>query len=355
MARSKRTESRGDVQAWIVSVLCHAVLLTLGYALVPPMPRSTPDPFQWTVSLVEPVASPSEGRATRPTAERPSTRPPLGPPRPSATGSHERDRGAPSLAVQEQAGAPLTRTARSALQVPALPPAAASPIVEPPIPSARHERSHPATSGMPDPPSLQAPVPARLPPPPLRADTARDLDAPVLPAEPARPQDLATPPRPQAGEPALPSVPASDQPRWSAPVGSGAASETEEEMPAAPTPPAPAASVAAVPAALEAGSAQRRARSDYGWLQHALSRRLEELKRSVRPSLAEPGHLRVLVRAVVSSTGELMEAEIVNSSGQQHIDQDAMTLVHRAFPIVLDQDLDRPQIVMRIPITFSRD
>ena len=126
-------------------------------------------------------------------------------------------------------------------------------------------------------------------------------------------------------------------------------------MPAAPTPPAPAASVAAVPAALEAGSTQRRARSDYGWLQHALSRRLEELKRSVRPSLAEPGHLRVMVRAVVSSTGELMEAEIVNSSGQQHIDQDAMTLVHRAFPIVLDQDLDRPQIVMRIPITFSRD
>ena len=104
----------------------------------------------------------------------------------------------------------------------------------------------------------------------------------------------------------------------------------------------------------EAGSAQIRARSDYGWLQHALSRRLEELKRSVRPSLAEPGRLRVLVRAVVSSTGELMEAEIVNSSGQHHIDQDAMTLVHRAFPMVLDQDLV-PQIVMRIPITFSRD
>jgi hypothetical protein len=32
-----------------------------------------------------------------------------------------------------------------------------------------------------------------------------------------------------------------------------------------------------------------------------------------------------------------------------------MTLVHRAFPMPLDRSLDRPQIVMRIPITYSRD
>jgi TonB family protein len=95
--------------------------------------------------------------------------------------------------------------------------------------------------------------------------------------------------------------------------------------------------------------------ADYGWLQQALSHRLEELKRSVRPSIEESGRLRVLVKAVVSSTGELMEAEIVSSSGHHRIDQEAMTLVQQAFPMSLDRDLDRPSIAMRIPITFLRD
>ena len=102
-------------------------------------------------------------------------------------------------------------------------------------------------------------------------------------------------------------------------------------------------------------SAQTTPRADYGWLQQALFRRLEELKRSARPFIPESGRLRVLVKAVVSSTGELVEAEIVNSSGHPRIDQEAITLVQRAFPMLLDRALERPQVVMRIPITFSRD
>ena len=50
-----------------------------------------------------------------------------------------------------------------------------------------------------------------------------------------------------------------------------------------------------------------------------------------------------------------MEAEVVKSSGLDRIDQEAMTLVQRAFPMLLDHALDRQQIVMRIPITYSRD
>ena len=95
--------------------------------------------------------------------------------------------------------------------------------------------------------------------------------------------------------------------------------------------------------------------TDYSWLQHAVSRRLEELKRSSRPSLDDSSKLNVLVKAVVSSTGELMEAEVVKSSGLDRIDQEAMTLVQRAFPMPLAHTIDRQQIVMRIPITYSRD
>lgn len=95
--------------------------------------------------------------------------------------------------------------------------------------------------------------------------------------------------------------------------------------------------------------------TDYSWLQRAVSRRLEELKRSSRPSLDDSSKLKVLVKAVVSNTGELMEAEVVTSSGLNRIDQEAMTLVQRAFPMPLAHTIDRQQIVMRIPITYSRD
>jgi protein TonB len=95
--------------------------------------------------------------------------------------------------------------------------------------------------------------------------------------------------------------------------------------------------------------------TDYSWLQRAVSRRLEELKRSSRPSLDNSSRLKVLVKAVVSSTGELMEAEVVKSSGLDRIDLEAMRLVQRAFPMLLDHTLDRQQVVMRIPIVYSRD
>jgi len=32
-----------------------------------------------------------------------------------------------------------------------------------------------------------------------------------------------------------------------------------------------------------------------------------------------------------------------------------VALVQRAFPVSLDEVIDRPQIVMRIPVTYSRD
>jgi len=96
-------------------------------------------------------------------------------------------------------------------------------------------------------------------------------------------------------------------------------------------------------------------RPDYGWLQQAIFRRLEELKRSSRPSLDDSRPLKVLVKAVVSREGILLDSVVVKSSGLDHIDQEAMALVQRAFPIQLDRPLDRQQVAMRIPITYSRE
>jgi periplasmic protein TonB len=96
-------------------------------------------------------------------------------------------------------------------------------------------------------------------------------------------------------------------------------------------------------------------RPDYGWLQQAIFRRLEELKRSSHPSLDDSRPLKVTVKAVVSREGILLDSAVVKSSGMDRIDQEAMALVQRAFPMQLDRPLDRQQIAMRIPITYSRE
>ncbi len=96
-------------------------------------------------------------------------------------------------------------------------------------------------------------------------------------------------------------------------------------------------------------------RPDYGWLQQAIFQRLEELKRSTHPSLDDSRPLKVTVKAVVSREGILLDSAVVKSSGLDRIDQEAMALVQRAFPMHLDHPLDRQQVAMRIPITYSRE
>lgn len=96
-------------------------------------------------------------------------------------------------------------------------------------------------------------------------------------------------------------------------------------------------------------------RPDYGWLQQAIFRRLEELKRSSNPFLDHSQPFKVMVKAVVSREGNLLDSSVVKSSGLDRIDQEAMALVQRAFPMQFDRTLDRQQIIMRIPITYSRE
>ena len=109
------------------------------------------------------------------------------------------------------------------------------------------------------------------------------------------------------------------------------------------------------PAAVSDPEAASTPRLDYGWLQQAISRRLEELKRSSRPSLDESRPLKVTVKAVVSREGILLGSAVMKSSGLDRIDQEAIALVQRAFPLQFDRTLDRQHIVMHIPITYSQE
>lgn len=409
MLRDQDSADSGvGLRAWIMSSLFHALLLTLFISLLQHMPQITHEPFHWTISLVEPTDVPSEDTAQlSTTAEHPmaahtSESQPFVPPRPSTTVSRESESVPELIAAAQEQASPLAKTARGSIQVPALQPPEQSLVAERPIHSDSHTvaRLRPSATAMLNRHSRSAPTPEVEPHTAPLEKTTHNHEPSAALAEPTKFQEIATEqPMQQAGEPMLhPTSRSSDQPAETSPIA--AATPSQAEAPSAPVPfSTDVISIAAAPAvpatrnegepppmmasrlsavdhesslateeswpnrkdearpdhAVPENSSQMRPQADYGWLQQALSRRLEELKRSVRPSIEESSRLRVLVKAVVSSTGELMEAEIVRSSGHHGIDREAMTLVQRAFPMQLDHDLDRPQIVMRIPITFSRN
>jgi TonB family protein len=92
---------------------------------------------------------------------------------------------------------------------------------------------------------------------------------------------------------------------------------------------------------------------DYEWLQSTLFKRLEQLKRQSRPLLDVSGRKKVLLRLVILEGGDLGELKIERSSGEDRLDQEALRLVQLAFPIPLDYALGRPQVIVRIPISYS--
>jgi protein TonB len=92
---------------------------------------------------------------------------------------------------------------------------------------------------------------------------------------------------------------------------------------------------------------------DYGWLLSALSRRFEDLKRQSRPFMYVSGRKIVLVRVVILEGGNLGEIKIERTSGEDHLDQEAIRLVQLAFPMPLDYALGRSHVVVRVPISYG--
>lgn len=311
-----RIVQRRRMEGWGFSLILHGILLG---AIVPsfhhlPAPIHS-EPFRWNVTFAElpqqttPVESDSDVPLSNTSLRASEAKVPGSvSSQTNAPGSPKQTKNDRNHIAEKSSGTrPLLATPSPTLM------AQTQPEVSPQLPSTTQRT-----------PVIQETLPSEQPNPDMTASLfSRDTSA----------QPLAT------KEQELPSSPTS--------IAAYAAMAPAQLMdtPSIPPPPAP-------PAASVQPSAPQ---TDYSWLQRAVSRRLEDLKRSSRPSLDDSSRLKVLVKAVVSSTGELMEAEVVKSSGLDRIDQEAMTLVQRAFPMPLDHILDRRQVVMRIPITYSRD
>ena len=312
--------AQGDqIGGWSVSLVLHLTLLSVIWPALQQLPAPVlTEPFRWNVTLVQSqqpsAAVMSSGEASLPhqdlhavdaATQKPA---PPRPPRPSLDRSPSNENR-----ITAHPGA-ATRSAT--VTVPAQ--------TSPNVPDAA-----PPTSSMTD------PLPASQESPPIPHEMAGQIQrlvatAPVQagPTSTALPREVETlsPPAPARIEtPAVMHEPSAPSPDPPAPVPSTASSEFSGP------------------------------RADYSWLQRAVSRRLDELKRFSRPWLGDSTKLKVLVKAVISNSGELMKIEVVKSSGLTRIDQEALALVQRAFPVSMDEVIDRPQIVMRIPITYSRD
>lgn len=326
------------IHGWLVSLTLHGLLLSAVLPLFRFAPLSTPsETFHWDVTLVQSTHPADELIQAADTIEQRLSIPTEPIPIPTKlnntfqTGSSSTKRLTPS--------SPTTKTAvvtEPQLKNP-------SPIAPPVEQSSVAQATAPMQSNL-----AEEPTPSMSP--------AENLSPSALPTNDPSNQQLEPSIAPIIQEPSVPTTGVTSSTSTAAPASDFAQSTlSATDVATAPTQPRDTSPERSSLAPSEPSGQPSPPQTDYTWLQRAVSHRLEELKRSSRPFLDESSKLKVLVKAVVSSTGELMEAEVVKSSGLNRIDQEAMTLVQRAFPMPLDHALDRQQIVMRIPITYSRD
>lgn len=91
----------------------------------------------------------------------------------------------------------------------------------------------------------------------------------------------------------------------------------------------------------------------YGWLKEALTDKIGRMKRYPTLAAERRWEGRVIVRGVITGAGELKDLVILESSGYEVLDNDAITLLRRISPITLKHPLGQEQVSLRIPIHYS--
>lgn len=91
---------------------------------------------------------------------------------------------------------------------------------------------------------------------------------------------------------------------------------------------------------------------DYGWLAQMLFAEVEQAKRY--PALAKRQHWQgsVLLQARVHDDGRLSDIAVVEPSGHEILDLDAIALLERTSPVSLKYPLGQPYVVVHIPIGY---
>lgn len=319
--------SSRHAQGWGLSLLIHGLAAGVAALMLSDLkPAPQPEPFKWNVAMVEPPLPPM----VQPADSQPKLAPPA--------------KATPAPTPKESQ--PVERRATIVQAVP--PPQPTSP----PVP----QRQEPVPPPM---PVVAKPVETLVQHPSQSIGT-QTSEPHSPPAEPVVSQtNTPADPAPSHPAPSMPTAPqvanraasAPVEPATSAPAPQAvqkAAKEPPAELPSALI---REASATASPA--PSGSGRQQAKADFGWVGKALWDRVMNLKRY--PHVARAKHLegRVVVRVVVRGDGRLAKMDVAESSGHEILDMDALDVLRQAFPLTFDQPLTQPEVVVRIPITYT--
>lgn len=193
---------------------------------------------------------------------------------------------------------------------------------------------------------------------PIRWEISLYSPAPPAPAEVA-PRPEPTP----APKPPKPKLQAKPKPRPKPkakliepappkPVTRYLAAETAPEVPPPAPAPAPATLAANGPLAGLANAAQPDLKPDFDWLRRYLADRIRENRRYPGEARRRGWEGQVLIRAVIGGKGDLLEAEIVRSSGHAVLDDEALATLRRVMPVPVSDTHGWSQVAVTIPFDY---
>jgi protein TonB len=92
---------------------------------------------------------------------------------------------------------------------------------------------------------------------------------------------------------------------------------------------------------------------DHRWLAESLWRRVAELKRYPSSARLNGQEGKVILKATIRADGQLADVSVQKSSGHTVLDAAAIEAVKLAFPLQMKQPINRPEIVVSLPIVYS--
>lgn len=94
-------------------------------------------------------------------------------------------------------------------------------------------------------------------------------------------------------------------------------------------------------------------KTDHRWLAESLWRRVAELKRYPSSARLNGQEGKVILKAVIRSDGHLADVSVQKSSGHSILDTAAIEAVKLAFPLHMKYAINKPEIVVSLPIVYS--
>jgi protein TonB len=337
-------DNRFLIPAWGISLTLHGVVVVLAVLFVAEVrPIVQEESFKWDVALVESVKTESASEPTPEPAPVPTEKvvpPPVEAPRVVARRPVEPP---PDTVMHRVAPQQTVQMVHPEVQPPkpveqreeALPPLKTEPVT-PPVKPIEEKKAEPIEQQVVEAPRMQ-PEPA----------TAAKEPEPVQSAEPAI-AHRQQPPPPSSEAVETKPLETTAKPSAPEPVASSSTAQQAPAIssPSSPAPQEPAQTARAAPTGPEV-------KTDHRWLAESLWRRVAELKRYPSSARLNGQEGKVILKAVIRSDGHLIDVTVQKSSGHQILDAAAIDAVKLACPLHMKHAINKPEIVVSLPIVYS--